>query len=187
MVPDDFSAENQQALVDGVTGGISDGFGENGLAAAGHDAYLDLDLDVDPNVETSSGPTVPPTIAVLAFAGTAEALAERIDASKADGTFSAAMQSTLETMQPLALAISSGDVAKVKLLIDAGADPAGAPGDSPLKTTAQVGTHALSDETSADIARLLIDTGAPKSNVAEAIKFAESRGKRKLSEFLRSL
>lgn len=184
IVPDDFSMEDQQRLVHEVTGGISDGFGENGLQAQGHNVYLDLNLDEEPATSTAAGPTVLPTLAALAFGGSVEALRQAIEAAQADGSFDSAMQSTLETMGPLSLAVGSGDVDKVQLLLDAGADPNGNDEHSPIQSVALVNAQCLPDAAAVDMARRLVAAGAGIQNPNALANTATSRGKMELAAYL---
>lgn len=187
IVPDDFSGENQEKLVDGVTGGLSDGFGEDGLQAHGHNVYLELNLDDEPKISTTPGPTALPTLAALAFGGSADALKEAIEAAKAINGLESAMSSTLETMKPLSLAVGSGNVEKVQLLLDAGANPNGDDGDEPLESTALVNTQCLPDADAVEVARRLVAAGATVKNPKELAKKAVSRGKKMLSEYFGAL
>ncbi len=86
-----------------------------------------------------------PTLAALAFGGSADALREGIEAAKANNVLESAMLSTLETMKPMSLAVSSGDVEKVQLLLDAGANPNGDGEDAPIESTALVNAQCLPD------------------------------------------
>ena len=187
IVPNDFSEENQDKLIDGVTGGLSDGFGENGLRAQGHSVYLELDLDEEPTTITSPGPTVLPTLAALAFGGSAEALSEGIENAKASNTLESALLTTLETMKPLSLAVGSGDVQKVQLLLDAGANPNGDDDDVPIDSTAMVNAQCLPDASAVEIAQRLIAAGARVKNAKGLAKKATSRGKSKLAEYFDAL
>ncbi|WP_442506732.1 hypothetical protein SH528x_005592 [Novipirellula sp. SH528] len=187
IVPNDFSVENQEKLIDEVTGALSDGFGENGLQTQGHNVCLELDLDNEPKTSTTPGPTVLPTLAALAFGGSADALREAIDAAKAIRGLESAMLSTLETMKPLSLAVGSGDVEKVQLLLDAGANPNGDDAGVPIESTVLVNSQCLSDADAVDMARRLVAAGASVKNPKGLAKKAASRGKTKLAEYFRAL
>ena len=187
IVPDDYSDANQDQLANAIAGGLSDGFGENGLQAQGHNVYLDLNLDDEPTLSSAPGPTVLPTLAALAFGGTVVALREAIDAAKANNTFESALESTLETMKPLSLAVGSGEVEKVQLLLDAGANPDGDGEDPPIENTALVNTQRLPDVEAVDMAQRLVAAGASIKNPAGLVKKAKSRGKAKLADFFSTL
>lgn len=187
IVPDDFSSENQEKLAKGVKGGLSDGFGENGLQAQGHSVYLELNLDEEPKTNTNPGPTVLPTLAALAFGGSAGALKDAIESAKANNELESAMLSTLETMKPLSLAVGSGDVEKVQLLLDAGADPNGDDAGLPIESTALVNSHCLPDSDAVEMARRLIAAGATVNNPKGLAKKAASRGKKLLSKYFLTL
>ena len=187
IVPDDFSTENQEKLVDEVRGGLSDGFGENGLQAQGHSVYLELDLDVEPHISTEAGPTTLPTLAALAFGGSAVAMKEAIEAAKEANGLESALSITLETMKPLALAVGSGDVAKVQLLLDAGANPNGDEGGDPLESACLVNKECLPDANAVEMVRRLVGAGAIVKNPKSLAKKAASRGKERLSEYFAQL
>ncbi len=187
IVPNDFSDENVEKLVDDVTGGLSDGFGENGLQAQGRKVYLELNLDEEPNTSREPGPTVMSTLAALAFGGSVDALRDRIEPARADSTLETAMLSTLETRMPLSLAVGSGDVEKVQLLLDAGANAKGEDGDVPIESTALVNTQCLPDAAAVEMAQRLIAAGASIKNPKGLAKKAASRGKTKLAEYFGSL
>lgn len=187
IVPHDYSAENQEQLANAIAGGLSDGFGENGLQAQGHNVYLDLNLSDDPILSSAPGPTVLPTLAVLAFGGNVDALREGINAARASNTLESALQSTLETMRPLSLAVSSGEVEKVQILLDAGADPNGDGVHTPMESAALVNTQCLPDVAAVDMVERLVAAGASIKNATELASMAKSRGKKKLSEYLSAL
>ena len=138
--------------------------------------------------KTEPGPTATATLAVLAFAGDADALGDRIQAAKSDGTFESAMQSTLETMKPLALAVGSGSIEKVQLLLDAGANPNGDEDEGPpIASTALVNSQCLPDDDALEMAQRLVAAGAQVQNPKGLAKTAKSRGKTKLADYFGSL
>ena len=187
IVPDGFPGDAQEQLADHIAGGLSDGFGEDGLRAHGHDVYLDLNLDDDPRIVSAPGPTVLPTLAALAAGGSVDALRAGIDTAKANNTLESAFASTLETMKPLALAVGSGEVDKVQLLLDAGINPNGDGSDSPIESTALVNTQCLPDVAAVEMAERLLASGANIRDPAGLAKKAENRGKSKLAKFFHSL
>ncbi|MEL7481378.1 MAG: ankyrin repeat domain-containing protein [Pseudomonadota bacterium] len=149
-------------LVRATTGQWSDGLGAGCFQdlANKYDATIDLaplDVTDDPNVEISRTPVKSATAVAkgklfkAAADGDCKKIQEFLDAG-------ADIDEELQSTTPLGMAILCGHVDAAKLLLKAGADPQGPPGEAMLLNAAL--SNVLTDADAAEIARELIALGA---------------------------
>ncbi len=166
-----------------TTGQLEDGVGENGFEVMADGCAIRLIADTDRGMrfeQVDDGCFVPPpsVIAIAARDGDISKLISVIQNAPSK------LNVVHQGHTPLQLAILFGHADAVEVLLHAGADPnrRNHAGDTTLELC--VMSNALSDETSAAVAKALLEHGAIRQRMERAIAIAQQRGKHETASVL---